>query len=368
LRGAVLRRAVLRRADLRRADLEGAVLRRADLRRADLRRADVRSYDIKNGRIVYSGADTNDGSAPEYTTDLSQADRLTQPQLDSMRGDRWTKVPTNLKNPWLNDDSPPALAVSRDPGTDVAEDNGRLELVSATAPDRADLATIYGDLREDIGTLGGAGSFSNISPSFEVVFRRFVDITSAPYEQLDQIRFGVQSTSLRLRFDAERSELEAVAPEKIGALEAALLSAELLTARLPEWQAFLSETAEERPALEDQSEIVSAALAEAEEAMEKDPDHFDPQLPEWLEEYRTTQIGQSLMAGVAILKNAAFTTFKLVRDMASETMSEARKLAVKGLATTFVGALGAALGKLAGVVPAELHWTLAWLKYIPTIF
>jgi len=103
--GANLRGADLQGADLRGADLRVANLQGADLQWAGLRGADVRSFDIVDGRIVYSGAGPIDGSAPAYTTNLSSVRGLTQDQLDSMRGDRWTKIPDHLTRPahWLEE-------------------------------------------------------------------------------------------------------------------------------------------------------------------------------------------------------------------------------------------------------------------------
>lgn len=105
LRGADLRGANLGGAFLGGADLVGATLGGAFFGGANLGGTDVRSYDDKDGHIVYSGAGASHGSAPRYATDLSTARNLTQPQLNSLRGDRWTKIPDHLKNPWLDDKS-----------------------------------------------------------------------------------------------------------------------------------------------------------------------------------------------------------------------------------------------------------------------
>lgn len=107
---ADLGRAILRGADLGGANLGGADLGRANLGEADLGGVDVRSFDVADDRIVYSGAGTSDGSAPEYRTDLSTALNLTQGQLDTMHGDRWTKIPARLQRParWLEEGGPDA--------------------------------------------------------------------------------------------------------------------------------------------------------------------------------------------------------------------------------------------------------------------
>ncbi|MCP9955140.1 pentapeptide repeat-containing protein [Actinomadura madurae] len=84
-RGADLIGARLKGADLRGADLRGAYLIAADLRGADLRAA------------VLIGADLRD--ADLRGADLTGAVFLTQPQLDSARGDAATGLPPALRRP-----------------------------------------------------------------------------------------------------------------------------------------------------------------------------------------------------------------------------------------------------------------------------
>ncbi|MEO3823808.1 pentapeptide repeat-containing protein [Actinomadura sp. B10D3] len=84
-RGADLIGAKLKGADLRGADLRGAYLIAADLRGADLRAA------------VLIGADLRD--ADLRGADLTGAVFLTQPQVDSARGDAATGLPPALRRP-----------------------------------------------------------------------------------------------------------------------------------------------------------------------------------------------------------------------------------------------------------------------------
>lgn len=81
-RGADLAGSRLRGADLRGAHLRGALLVGADLRDADLRLSDLIGADLRGADL--SGADLRDALF------------LTQPQLDSARGDSRTRLPTPL--------------------------------------------------------------------------------------------------------------------------------------------------------------------------------------------------------------------------------------------------------------------------------
>lgn len=85
LRGADLAGKDLRRAELAGASLRGALLIGADLRRADLSFADVTGADLRGARLA--GAD------------LAATLFLSQPQVDSARGDARTKLPPSLSRP-----------------------------------------------------------------------------------------------------------------------------------------------------------------------------------------------------------------------------------------------------------------------------
>lgn len=78
--GARLNGAELRGANLRGARLIGAELRRADLTLADLTGADLRDADLRGA-------------------DLAASLFLTQPQLESARGDADTRLPASLARP-----------------------------------------------------------------------------------------------------------------------------------------------------------------------------------------------------------------------------------------------------------------------------
>ncbi|WP_101783463.1 pentapeptide repeat-containing protein [Nonomuraea indica] len=84
-RGADLIGARLRKADLRGADLRGAYLIGADLTGADLRDADLIGADLRGADL--SGAD------------LTGSVFLTQPQLDSAKGDGATRLPPSFTRP-----------------------------------------------------------------------------------------------------------------------------------------------------------------------------------------------------------------------------------------------------------------------------
>lgn len=249
----------------------------------------------------------------------------------------------------------------------VTETDGKLRLGETRLPNRSDLEVIHSDLREDVLTLNASGAFGNISKVFDTMFRRFVGICDTDYADLDQVRFGVHATALRKRFDSQRPEIAEIAPEKIGDLEAILLSAELLAARLPVWRDFLAETHDTRAAVEEKTDETDAALAGAAEAIEADPAHFDAPLAARLREYWETKTTEAYLAAIRLLNDTAFVVAREVQKFAKDTQTEARKLAVKGMAGALVGGLGSILGKLAGIVPAELDWLLPWLEYIPTL-
>ncbi|WP_110930730.1 pentapeptide repeat-containing protein [Paenibacillus bouchesdurhonensis] len=91
-RGADLIGAKLKGADLRAANLRGAYLIAADLQRADLGGADLIGADLRDADL--RGAD------------LTESIFLTQAQINSAKGDAYTKLPPTLDRPmhWL---SPP---------------------------------------------------------------------------------------------------------------------------------------------------------------------------------------------------------------------------------------------------------------------
>ncbi|WP_026567233.1 pentapeptide repeat-containing protein [Bacillus sp. UNC41MFS5] len=83
--------AKLKGADLRGTNLRGALLIAADLRKSDLRKADLIGADLRDADL--SGANLTDSLF------------LTQAQVNSAKGDRTTKLPSDLKRPahWIAD-------------------------------------------------------------------------------------------------------------------------------------------------------------------------------------------------------------------------------------------------------------------------
>jgi hypothetical protein len=71
--------------DLRNTDLRGALLIRANLAGADLREADLIGADLRDAELQHA--------------DLSTSLFLTQPQLESARGDDTTRIPSTLQRP-----------------------------------------------------------------------------------------------------------------------------------------------------------------------------------------------------------------------------------------------------------------------------
>jgi len=98
-----------------------------------------------------------------------------------------------------------------------------------------------------------------------------------------------------------------------------------------------------------------------------DPAHFAQTLPARIAEYFNTKTIEAYLAATTLLNDVAHITFRALREVVRDTASEARKLAVKGLAGSVVTGIGSVLAKLAGIVPAELEWVLPWLKYVPKL-
>jgi hypothetical protein len=71
--------------DLRDTDLRGAMLIRSNLARADLRGADLIGADLRDAEL--------------HGADLSTSLFVTQPQLESARGDAATRIPSTLRRP-----------------------------------------------------------------------------------------------------------------------------------------------------------------------------------------------------------------------------------------------------------------------------
>lgn len=95
LRRAQLVGANLSEADLRGADLSGANLSGADLRGADLRKANLFGAILRRVNV----RTTLDYKHTVNFTDLSVVIGLEQDQIQTMRGDRFTKLPDHLTMP-----------------------------------------------------------------------------------------------------------------------------------------------------------------------------------------------------------------------------------------------------------------------------
>ncbi|MEM9049347.1 MAG: pentapeptide repeat-containing protein [Pseudomonadota bacterium] len=305
LTGAVLNGALLPKADLRRAFLKGADLRWAslgasDLRGADLggaylRRADVRSFDLIDGRIVYAGVDARD-RAPEYTTELSRAKNLTQDQLDSMRGDRWTEIPDHLTRPahWVDDaeeeDNTPPEAQANDglpedddeilpeppPPQPVKPAREPLALtegpnalpvlvlgpVQAPNLDTATLREGWTALKRKLDRLGLQSDRWNNKPQLEAVL---LDVSAAfgtRYENLSIIALGIEVASL--------AGLTLRADEVMMAEDAAMLvplseQLQVFLRNHPEWSVYEAGLAAD----EDPSEETEAAVEAAKRIIER---------------------------------------------------------------------------------------------------
>lgn len=101
---AYLQDASLVRADLSKANLTEAFLKGANFYAAILDGVDARSFEFgERGNNLFNGNKRD--SEPEYTVSFSNAHNLSQDQLNSMLGDKWTKIPDHLERPahWLQD-------------------------------------------------------------------------------------------------------------------------------------------------------------------------------------------------------------------------------------------------------------------------
>ena len=370
LEGTDFEQANLKIASLSGARLDGAYLLNADLRGADLSGANLKIANLAGANIRTVFPRSWPSNSQTKNPDLSIVFEITQEQLDTMLGDTGVILPEGLVHPahWPDPQPPePELPDQEDP-SDLGEKNGKLSLIDLAPPARQDLEDMQQDLREDVVRFRAAGGLHNVSVDLDSVVIRFAGIVDRAYGEMDQIRFGVQASALRKRFEGESDEIKQIDPAKHGALGAILMVAELLSSRLPKYQGFLAETQKDRAIVEDHAEEVGDALADAADALAADPEHFDGSLTERLQEYWTTKTTEAYLAGTTLLNDAAFVVFRAVRDFVRETGTESRKLAVKGLAKALVAGVGSVLAKLAGLIPAEFEWILPWLKYIPTIF
>jgi uncharacterized protein YjbI with pentapeptide repeats len=90
--------------DLSLADLSGADLRKANLSRAVLRGANLSGADLSGANLSGAALGLADLSGANLSgTVLSEAEDLTQEQLEEANGDESTRLPSDLKPPshWI---------------------------------------------------------------------------------------------------------------------------------------------------------------------------------------------------------------------------------------------------------------------------
>ncbi|MGD1884773.1 MAG: hypothetical protein ACFB11_21110 [Paracoccaceae bacterium] len=234
-------------------------------------------------------------------------------------------------------------------------------------PEREELAQIYEDLREAVRDLRDLGNLSNQSPLLARGIERFLGRIPPEYTDLEQVRFGIGLQALRLQFEPERSTLQDVAPDKVGHIEAVLLYSDLIAARLPEWRDFLEEEEDNEAVIEVHRETTEQILDDAAKALAKDPRHFDVSLFERIREYLDDATTTAYLASKDLLLAIAHKTFTLARELIKDTASAQRKQAIKNIATALNVQLGAVLLELAGLLPHQLKWLVAWLNYLPKL-
>lgn len=391
LAGADLTKADLWGANLSRADLTEAVLAGALLQRADLRRVTVADTDFRNAVVDATIVTTIIGAAEPEFTDLSGALNLPRSRLKNMDGDTGAILPDGLWPPatwpdwqdqppaaddasprrstfqWSYAEAEPALP-ARPAGNAVALSGTRMTLAADDpVPPRSDIEAIFGDLREAAEDLHDIGNLSNQSPMLAKGIERFLRRIPARFADLEQVRFGVALQALHLQYAPEKPFLEQSAVEKTGFIDALLMQADLIVARLPDWQAFLAEEQDEAAQIEARLDDAEAILEHAAEALAGDPAHFDASLFERIREYLEDKTIEAYLASKNLLLNIAHRTFTLARELLDDTLGETRKQIIKNVARALQVQLGAVLLDLAGLLPAELTWLVNWLTYLPKL-
>ncbi len=291
-----------------------------------------------------------------------------------MLGNADTKLPSRLPLP----DAWKAVAPAEQtgapglPNSPVGHqvDAGATGLSLGLQPNELDESTLDGlfqDLHGAVEDLKNFGNLDNQSPLLVKGVERFLLRLPTSLTELDQVRFGAGTQALSIQFSRERPVLEEVAPEKIGHLEAALMHANLIAANLPIWLEFKKDEAETEPVFEARQEDIEAILEHAAEALESDPEHFDPSLFERIREYLDDATMVSYLASKDLLLNIAHKTFSMAQELTSGVISEQRKQLVKNIATALNVQLGAILLDLAGLLPNQLRWLVEWLEYLPKL-
>jgi hypothetical protein len=290
-----------------------------------------------------------------------------------MRGDHNTKLPARLEMPeaWKERDqstAPEPIVPAAPVGHAVESSGNSLSLGTPSNDlDETALGGLFEDLRDAVDDLHEFGNLDNQCPMLSKGVERFLKRLPETIEQLDQVRFGTSVQALSLQFKHERPVLEEVAPEKLGHLEATLMRANLIAANLPLWLAFKKQEEETEPVFAARQDDIEAIFEHAAEALESDPEHFDPSLFERIREYLDDATMVSYLASKDLLVGIAHKTFVLARDLAKDTVSEARKMTIKGIAGALLAHLAGPLLKLAGILPNELAWLAQWIEYLPKI-
>ncbi len=376
LREADLSEADLSEADLFRADLRGANLKQANLNEASLWAAHLAGADFKNASLLktrFPDAQFELRNLDVRGTDLSKAIGILKKSFFVMKGDKHTVLRKALDPPaeWLLEEPVENLAPSL-PASPIAHNvdvvAGKYELGHVQADlDQITLEGLFEDLRDAVEDIKEFGNLDNQSPMLVRGVDRFLKRLPDDMDSLDQVRFGAGVQALSIQFDREKSLLEEIAPEKIGHLEAALMRANLIAQHLPIWIEFRKDEAETEPVFEARQEDIEAILEHAAEALESDPEHFDPSLFKRIREYLDDATMVGYLASKDLLLNIAHTTFSLASDLAKDTLDAQRKQVVKNIATALNVQLGAILLDLAGILPKQLRWLVEWLEYLPKL-
>lgn len=410
-KSANLREADLRQADLREAKLNGAdmifarmsggdfrsaVMKDARLCEVDLRNASLEGTNFENANLT--GMDirttfkldmTNQKPHSITPTDLSAVGFITQEQINSVLGDSQTILPIGISRPkhW------PVFLIPAEPRTDNASSSPERARVNTPRlpespqgsgvglsksnklalghndipPKNRALIGLYTDLREMMSDVRSLGDLDNVAPILGRSLARFIDRAPISFDDLEQHRFGASTAALHMQFDAERPKLENKADIHVGHIAALLHHADLITARLPDWQSFLAEEEDTKEAFLAREEDSTAILETAAEALRTSPETFDISLFERIREYLDDKTIEGYLASKELLLSIAHKVFTLAGELVKDTASETRKLAIKGLAAGLLASLGAPLLKLAGVLPKQLDWLTKWLEYLPSL-
>ena len=372
--GAIFRNASLQSASFLFSNLENAKLRYSKLQGAKLNGALLRAANFHKATVDRCNVQTIWMDGSPLFTNLGAVQRLSQSQLNKMAGDTGTILPQDLTRPgrwqdWRsrldNKDPTPALPDDQAAGDKVSVEGGKVSLSQSNPPDRNDLETLFDDLKEDVASFHRSANLGNLSPEFATSLDRFLSIIPDKFADLDQIRFGVQSTSMRMRFTSSKAEIEDVTPERVGYIEAILMASELIAARLPGWAEFLAETLDEKESAEANKDQLLAKLGEAKKAVAKSDDIFSSSFSVRLAEYIDTASIEAYVAAQRILINATHAVTLAVKKVSGDLSKQTYDASIKTIAAGFVAATGDIVRYLAGFEPSKYAWVeraIDWLS------